>query len=230
MPGDTVHAVQGIDELNRRARSLSDSAIRLTTLRDRLAADLSVRRDEVERLTTRSVLLGKVTELFRSLMDSLVTGQIRAIDAVITEGLQTIFYDQALAFESEVLVKYSKIFIEFYMRRGTGDLSHRGHPMAAFGGGPASIAALLLRIIVLLRLKRHPVLFLDETLSAVSDDYIDQTGRFLSRLAATMGVEVLLVTHKQGFLDHADMAYQGTEVTDGDGASRLAVREVRAKS
>lgn len=230
MPGDTVHAVQGIGDLTRRARSLSDSAIRLTTLRDRLAGDLAARRDEVEKLTSRAILLGKVSELFRALMDSLVTGQIRAIDAVITEGLQTIFYDQALAFESEVSIKYSKVFIEFYMRRGEGDLAHRGHPLAAFGGGPSSIAALLLRIIVLLRLKRHPVLFLDETLSAVSDEYIDQTGRFLSRLAESMGIEVLLVTHKHGFLDHADGAYQGTEVVGNDGSSRLAIREVRARS
>jgi ABC-type thiamine transport system ATPase subunit len=79
----------------------------------------------------------------------------------------------------------------------------------------------------LLRLKRWPILFLDETLAAVSDDYLDPTGGFLKKLAAATKIDVLLVTHKQAFLDHAQVAYQGTEEFRDDGSWSLALKRLR---
>jgi ABC-type bacteriocin/lantibiotic exporter with double-glycine peptidase domain len=71
------------------------------------------------------------------------------------------------------------------------------------------------------------LLFLDETLSAVSDEYIDLTGRFLKRLAASAIIDVLLVTHKQGYLDNADLAYRGHEQIIEDGSRHLVLKQLR---
>lgn len=87
--------------------------------------------------------------------------------------------------------------------------------MEAFGGGPASIISLILRVLAIRRLKKWPLLALDETLAAVSDDYVDQTGVFLRELSARTGIPILLVTHKPAFLDHAVNGYRGVEVVDG---------------
>jgi ABC-type Mn2+/Zn2+ transport system ATPase subunit len=68
-----------------------------------------------------------------------------------------------------------------------------------------------LRVLTLLKLKRYPFIILDEVLQAVSDEFVDPTGRFLSELAKNMGVHILMITHKPAYLDHATRAYQGHE-------------------
>lgn len=227
MSGDEVHAV---DELRQRVRAVSDTAVRLTTLRDRLQDEQVAKQKEVEELSARVELLTKVSELFRVLMDVMVVKQVRAIEGVVTEGLQSIFHDLDLRFESEVDQRYGKIAIDFFVRQGDKDnpLSHRGKPLEAFGGGPSSVASLILRLLTVLRLKLWPVLILDEALGAVSDEYTEQTGQFLRSLAGKMGVDVLLVTHKQAFLEHANQAYRCAEVVGDDGTTRhLTLRSIK---
>jgi ABC-type thiamine transport system ATPase subunit len=85
----------------------------------------------------------------------------------------------------------------------------------------------VLRLLALLRLKRWPLLLLDETLAAVSDEYVDQAGLFLRKLAETTGINLLMITHKQSYLDHAKVAYQGVEDTEEDGSWSLGLRRIR---
>jgi hypothetical protein len=227
MQGDAVHAIEGLSDWRRRVQDLSDTSLRLVTRRDTFAADLERVEREAESLALRITLLLKVGELFRTLMDHLVANQVRAIEAVITDGLRTIFYDQVLSFEADIGTRYNKVSIDFLLKQGEGALAIRDRPLEAFGGGPVSVASLLLRILTLIRLGRRPLLFLDETLSAVSDEYIDLTGRFLKRLAASAVIDVLLVTHKQGYLDNADLAYRGHEQIVEDGSRHLVLKQLR---
>lgn len=225
MPGDSVHAVEG---LARRVRALGDRSVKLTTLRDQIATDLDRTREEATGLGKRIELLTLVAELFRQVMDLLVVKQVRAVEEVVTEGLQTIFFDQSLSFEADVSTKWNKIAVQFFIRRRdkSDPLSHRGPPLEAFGGGPSSVASLALRILTVMRLKLWPLLVLDESLGAVSDEYVDQTGQFLRSLAGKMGFDVLLVTHKAPFLEHADVSYRCTEVVEDDGSTHLALRGI----
>lgn len=227
MQGDALHAGQGLSA--RRLRDLSETAARIKATRDQAARDLDLRSKEVDTLTAKIDVLAKVAELFRALMDKLVLGHVRSVESVVSDGLKTIFFDQEMSFEAEVAQKYNRISIDFFIRQEAGKIPVRGHPLESFGGGPASISSLVLRILALLRLKRWPVLLLDETLAAVSDEYIDPTGKFLKRLAETTGISILLVTHKQAFLDHAVVAYSGTETGEGR-ARRLQLHAHRVRA
>jgi len=224
---DSLRTQQGLTDWRKRAKTLTDTATRLQGVRDRLTDELSDRQREVEALSLRIDKLTKVGELLRALMDRLVLDQVKTIEGVVTEGLHAIFPDLALAFEADVGTKYNKIAIDFFIKQGTDELSVRGAPMESFGGGPTSVSSLILRILSLLRMKRFPVLFLDETLAAVSDEYIDDAGQFLRKLAASTGLDILLVTHKSGFLEHATNAFQGFEDTDDDGSWSLGLRRIR---
>ncbi len=93
------------------------------------------------------------------------------------------------------------------------------------------MASLLLRVLLLLRTKRFPVLFLDETVGALSDEYIDACGQFLSRLSKQLGVDILLIIHKPAYLDHALHGYQGSEAgSDSDGTTHLVIRRVKGEA
>jgi DNA repair exonuclease SbcCD ATPase subunit len=222
MQSDPIHAVEGVAQ---RVRALRQTSTKLTTLRDSLAGDLESKEREVGELTKRIELLAKVHELFRVLMDLMIVKQVRMVEDVVTEGLQTIFYDLELSCEADVGPKWGKISVEFFFRQGDKDnpLSYRGKPMQSFGGGPSSIASLVLRLLTVLRLKLWPVLVLDEALGAVSEQYVEHTGVFLERLAKKMGIDVLLVTHKPAFLDHANVTYRCSEVAEAEGTRHLVL-------
>jgi hypothetical protein len=228
MQGDSLHAVDGLTAWRKRVQDLNRNAARLQASRDQIAKDLEARRSEVETLTSRIDRLTLVGELLRALMDKLVLDQVKSIETIVTEGLKTIFFDQGLKFEAEVSQKYNKVSIDFFFRQGTDATAVRGHPLESFGGGPSSIASLVLRLLSLLRLKRAPVIFLDETLGAVNgDEYIDAAGQFLHKLAKETKIDILYVSQKAAFTDHADVAYQAGSEVHENGTWSLNLHRVR---
>jgi|SRR6478609_786540 len=219
MPSDTLHAFEA------RVKSVEASATRLTVLRDRAADELRAKKAEVLHLDQEIEILSKVVELFRALLDQLVEKQVRSVEKIATEGLQTIFTDQILSLESEVGPKHNKISVDFFIRRGLkgSHRSHRGKPLEAFGGGPSTVVSLILRVLAIKRLKLWPVLILDESLGAVSDEYVDYTSQFLRGVAEKLGFDLLLVTHKPAYKEHAHNVYRCSEVFEEDGVTPFLI-------
>ncbi len=218
-----------LERVNPRLRALRDQATRLRADRDRLSEDLAQKREEVAQLADRAVKLAKVGDLFRVLLDKLVLDQVGQITSTVTAGLRAILPDQNLAFVADMDQRNGKVCVDFSLTRGDPErLGHKSDPLEGFGGGPVSVASLLLRVLLLLRMKRHPVLFLDETVGALSDEYIDACGQFLSRLSKQLGIDILLIIHKPAYLDHATVGYQGSEAgSDKDGTAHLVVKQVK---
>lgn len=225
MQGDPLHALA---EVGPRLKALSAAGHRLAAKRDQAVEDLARIEKEVFDLSNRIEKLSKVGELFRVLLDMMVDKQVRAVEGIVTQGLRTIFHDLDLQFEAEVGTRYNRIAVDFFIRQGTSNgRTIRGKPLTAFGGGPSSVASLTLRILTILRLKLWPFLILDETLAAVSDEYVEQTGQFLAGLASKMHMDILLVTHKSSFLEHADHAYRCAETVEEDGSRHLLLRSLK---
>lgn len=230
MSSNQVHAVQGValDAWSKRLQNLSTTVTKVTSVRDQLREELVEKEDEVSRLASKADVLTKVLELYRVLMDKLILNQTRIIEKVVTEGLQTIFYDQNLSFLVETSQWGNRVSVEFYICKGNPDKGGiKGEPIGSFGGGPSVMTSLILRLLTLLRLKRYPVVFLDETLSAVSDGYIELSGRFLQKLSETGNIDILLVTHKTAFLEYADSAYQGNSRLNPGRPDEFHVRRVK---
>ncbi len=226
MQSDEVHAFEG---LSKRVQNLKDQATKLTTLRDSVLREIHSREQDLIELADLLEKQEKTLELFRYLMDLLVLQQVRTVESLVTEGLRSIFYDLDLGFESEVGPKFNKVSVDFYFRQGSksNPLSYKGKPLDSFGGGPSSVASLVLRILTILRLKLWPILILDEALGAVSNDYVDRTSQFLQTLARELKADFLLVTHKPAFLEHAHHAYRCTEVVVEEGSRYLSLRRLK---
>ncbi len=230
MQGYSLRPVEGLT-VEHRVRALTDRSAALVSARAEAEAALARVEAEVSTLAEEELLLAKVSELFRMLTDRLVNDQVRAIAEVVSEGLKAIFVDQDLGFEVEVGQKYGKVSIDFLVRSGDPDRGgYRGPPLESFGGGPQSIISLVLRILTLLRLGRAPLILLDETLAAVSDEYIEATGIFLRKLAESAGLDLLLVTHKAAFLEHARVSYRGDAEPDPGGGHAFVVRRTGVSS
>jgi len=224
---DKVHALPSEVGKKQRLEALRTRATKVQALRNQLVSELKDKERELESLSSRLIVLAKVSELYLMLMDRMVRDQVKTIDEVISSGFQTIFFDQDLRFETDLSSKYNKVSAEFFIC--DGDLNNggtRGDPMESYGGGPAVIASLILRILTLLRLKRRKFLLLDETLFAVSDEYVETTSLFMRSLAKTMGLDIFLVTHKQSYVDFAPVAYHADTKSE-DGRNHLTLRRAK---
>ncbi len=133
----------------------------------------------------------------------------RAIETLVTQGLQTIFGDE-LTFHLVPGVRAKTPVIDFIVRSKLDDgTTVDTDVLSARGGGLAAVIGFLLRLVILL-LSRHrqdTILFLDETFAHVSAEYLPRLIEFLKDLVAQTGVQIFMVTHEESFQEAADIVY-----------------------
>ena len=193
-------------------RRCDAAASRADALRGRRDALLALRDSAEGRSAAQeaeTVLLASVQGLLQSLYDTLVRASVGDLAGTVTEGLGVIFHDQVLRCAAEVELRKSGVGIDLAVEAETPLGVVRGDPLTSFGGGVTAVVDLIVRVVTLLRCTGlRPILVLDETLGAVSDDYIPATARFFSALCKKAGLDVLLVTHKPAFGESADIVYR----------------------
>lgn len=193
------HGEPGMDDLD---------SLQLTMQRYDLAKSQAMREvhrydGELQRLRSEEMVMDQVSTLFRYLMRKEIYEHAERFSDIVTQGLMTIFHDQNLSFRVEVEEKRGKVSVKFL----TMESNHEGDPLKAFGGGVAAIESLLLRLMVLKRQGLAPYLFLDESLAALSEEYVPVAAMFLKELCKRFGVNLLLITHNKAFQEYADHVY-----------------------
>ena len=117
-------------------------------------------QQEIARLGSEDILLEKVGELFKHLINKYVYEYAESFSQIVTEGLQTIYHDQDVRFDIEVEQKRGKVSAAFVLEQN----GFRASPLTSFGGGVSAVISLLLRILVLLKSDLARYLILDESL------------------------------------------------------------------
>lgn len=187
--------------------------------RDAVARRLSLTRREAKDLENESALLDMVCGLFRTLIDQEVTTSVEAVEKLQTEGLQAVFDDQKLEVKAAVKIERGKVSVDLLTSQvHPGGLEIEGESVESFGGAVSTVQSILLRVIIVFRRGLRPLLLLDETLPAFDSNYIQNMGRFLSKLCARLNLDILLIAHNQAFVDAADNAYR---IVKRDGQARF---------
>lgn len=184
----------------------------LTERTQRLVGALDGQRNRVDALTAEvadleaDVTLLTVTQAtIDTLLQTMTAESVGKVERLVTYGLQTVFPDQQLSFRFDITTKYQQPWLEPRLVDGGID-----QPILdAFGGGPASLVAFILRVVVVSRMKLAPVILLDEPFAMVSTDggYVDRVGSLLKHLCQSLGLTIVMVSQQPKFLDHADQAY-----------------------
>lgn len=159
---------------------------------------------EVAELETESSVLTMTTATLDRLLQMLQAEAVGKVEQLVTHGLQVVFPDQKISFRFEVTTKFRAPWLE-------PRLIHNGVEgpiLDAFGGGPASVAAFILRVVVISRMNLAPLILLDEPFAWVSQEYVDRVGVLLKDLCKSLGLTIVMVSHQTAFLQHADRAYQ----------------------
>lgn len=132
----------------------------------------------------------------------------KKVESLITHGLRQIF-DPDMSFHIKQATKGKLASADFVVRSKIDGGFVDTPIMDARGGGVASVAGFLLRLILLLLKKDHrPVLFLDETFAQLSAEYEPRLAEFVRELVDKTPVQVILVTHSTAYDDVADASYR----------------------
>lgn len=170
---------------------------------------VSETRKAIKTLDGEMELLDLVQGAFRTLIDREVTEGVKAVERLLTEGLQAVFTDQDLSVESEVVISRGKVSVDLLtVQKRPDGVVIRGMPNDAFGGAVATVQSVLLRIIVMRRRGLRSLLLLDESLPAFDANYVHNMGAFLSLICDRLGLDILLVSHNPALIDASDHAYR----------------------
>lgn len=81
-------------------------------------------------------------------------------------------------------------------------------PVSGSGGGVRDIIGLALRIAFLGMVKNKSVVFLDEPMAQLSSEYQEPMGKLLRVLQNRLNYQILMITHEDNYIEHADSVIQ----------------------
>jgi ABC-type branched-subunit amino acid transport system ATPase component len=155
-----------------------------------------------------------VQKLFQELIDKEISTSVQVLDQLETEGLQSVFKDQILKVESEVSVLRNKVSVDMSTLQEKAGMFIKGLGNDSFGGSVSTLESLLLRIIVILKRKLRPILFLDESLTAFDPYYLENISEFLKKICKDLNFDIFMITHDPVLYNSADISYRVKVVND----------------
>jgi DNA repair exonuclease SbcCD ATPase subunit len=208
-------------DLSDRLTRLKADIGRVKVYRDVLRSQIASGEAEAERLRYDADLHQKSSEVFKTWLEDLLKSNVDSISELATSGLQFVIHDQELAFRIHQEPKYNRLSMSFIIEEDGVE----GDPMNSFGGGAVVIASFILRLAVMARMNMGNLLLLDESMFALANKYIPAAAEFMRQLAERTGINILIVTHNDEFMDNAHVAYDAISVhPSGGGRNYLSLR------
>lgn len=188
---------------------LQSSVDKVTGYRDALSSRLGALVIELKNLRREEVSVGKVLKLFQAMIDRELSEDVRFVEQLLTDGLQSVFDDQELEVQGEVSVSRGKVSLSLLTVQQQPDGTEtRAVSTSAFGGSVTTVESILLRLLLMLNRGLRPMLLLDESLAAFDAEYATNAGKFLRSLCKRLGVDMLVITHDSALFDQAQTRYE----------------------
>lgn len=187
-----------------RIRELDNRVAALEAKKAERAQILKDLERETKLLTEESDLLTKTEQTLLHISTRLLGQSTKTIDKLVSAGLRLVFDDQNLEFRTLTDKSRGKTAIKFQLL----DDGRATPIMDSYGGGVLVTAGVLLRVVTITTLGMKRVLFLDETLSHLSENYVDNASRLLRKLCDELDFDIIMVTHQPEFAAHANVRYK----------------------
>lgn len=182
--------------------TLVDRTRFLDGMRETKRAQREAALQKVFALQEEKDLLEKTETVLKHLIDKLAKKDLSQMDRLVTYGLKSVFPDIDVRFESDLEEHGKKVKIRLSTVFGENTVDEESKCSIDV------IESLLLRLVCIRKMKRAPILFLDEAFGAVDSEYIANVSGLVSELAQKLGMDILLVTHNSALADAADSNYR----------------------
>jgi ABC-type transporter Mla maintaining outer membrane lipid asymmetry ATPase subunit MlaF len=169
---------------------------------------------ELETLEASTLSIEKAVYLLQTYAEEQQKTLTTRIEGIVTKGLRAVFQNPTLEFKlrySEAkgggMTKRPEVTMAILHEQPDGQIVE-GNLKSSFGGGLSVVAALLLKVVVVLHLnpRVRPILILDEPLKdlspaydgqdSVANGYRERMADFLRELTAETDLQIIMVTHE----------------------------------
>ena len=152
-------------------------------------------------------------EYMKKIIDILSRKHINHLENLLNSAVQTIFYDKDYTIEFEISEYRNNNNLTIYLVEHLEDESTIKTDIKNNGFGLKSIIGLILQVYFILYHNQSRILIMDESLSAISTNYIEYVKSLLDSLTKEYGFIFILVNHDPRWSGLADKVY---EMKDGE--------------
>lgn len=195
-----VKSIQIQSALKQSKRSALEAKLQIQDIKDKISKGES------------SILIQESSiSIIKELIDRLSEEHISKITSLITYSLQTIFYDKDYKLEVCMGDKRNSKTAEFFLveNKKVNNVikSVKSSFTDSIGGGILSVVGFVLQVYYIGYLNQANILFLDESFSQVSSEYIPNLMAFIKELSIQKGFLFILVSHDVRINSYADKTY-----------------------
>lgn len=171
-------------------------------------------QDEVATLKEDSLVYNDVALLFQTFSEQEQRVIQNKFEQLISYGLTLVFGDRFKQFRLNAGIERNQVVLNptlvFEVDNGVEVTSEI---MGAHGGGPADVIGFMLKLLVIIfngKDRVRPILFLDESFSHLSEEYLPAMSQVIRKFVDELGndLQIVLVTHQPQFTEVADVAYR----------------------
>ena len=183
--------------------------------------DLSIHNENVLRLSLQNsnedlIQLKKDIEnhtiastFLQSIIETVCESNLKKIETWVNLGLKRIFNDQIIEFKIEKAIKRNVNTYQLILLKDNIAGSKN-----SYGGGILCVVSLILKLLFLEITKSPKLLVLDESLSFLSEKYIENCSAFINILIKEFNLNVILVTHQEKFKEYASHVYEAKNMNN----------------
>lgn len=160
--------------------------------------------------TQNIALLENTQEVFKTLENKLSEANIIHVEQLCNQALKTIFNTDEIEYtiKIETLIQRNNNQVQFYLYEK--DLINNTEVKTRLednGFGVQSTIGLVLQIYFIIIHKQQHILFLDESLTAISVDKLDKLKIFLDEISNKLDFKFILIAHMESLFKLADYRY-----------------------
>ena len=168
---------------------------------------LNSKLDELKQVKENRLIQESSIKVLNNIIELTSKENIKQIVDISTYALQTIFVDKDYTLELEIRELRSKNTCELYLIDSTDKDNIIKAKLSDTGGGVQTVISFVLQIFYIMYYGLNRILFLDESLSAVSQEYIPSLMTFIKSLSEQRGFIFLCIMHDNRFFPYADKIY-----------------------
>lgn len=172
-------------------------------------------KEQIQKLTvqiaddTKQVqLLDDTATIFKTLQDKLTTVHINHLTKLIDNALSTVFNDEFIQYSIRIETSQQRNnnTTQFYLETTENNITTETL-LQNNGFGIQSLIGFVLQIYFILQHKQAHILFLDESLTAISTDKLPKLKQFITEVSQQYHFKFILIAHMESLFQLADYAY-----------------------
>jgi len=170
-------------------------------------------QQDVFQLKEDVLVYSDVAALFQTFSEEEQRAVQAKFEQLISYGLTLVFEDKFKQFRLNSGVERGQVVMNPTLVFMVDGVEITSGVIGSHGGGPSDVIGFMLKLLVLIfsgKDKVRPIIFLDETFSHLSNEYLPAMANVIRKFVDELGsdLQIVLVTHQREFAEVADVVYQ----------------------